>query len=165
MKKYSKHFNLALFSFSFLLLFTATEYSQQVKITKRVLTESEFQKLKTISGTNEAGNNYNKIINGHGTGLVPPTEAEWKKIRNQPILIDKIEYPMRKLSAPASYDNSATIWFPPIDHQGGEGSCVAWSCVYYVKTFQEAKEHNWDLSDCSWEGDWGGNPVEIFCYG
>ena len=153
MKKYLNYFNLALLSFSFLLLFTTTEYSQQAKISKRVMTESEFQKLKDFTGTYEEGKNYNKIINGHGTGLVPPTEGEWEKMRNQPILIDKIEYPMRKLSAPSGYDNSSTIWFPPIGYQGPEGSCVPWALVYYIKTFQEAREHNWDLSGGLWQND------------
>ena len=143
---------------TFLLLFNVNSYPQDLKLKKRVMTDSEFKKFKDHVGTYEKGKNYNQIINGHGTGLVPPTEEEWGKMRNQPVLIDKIEYPIRKLSTPTSYDNSATIWFPPIGHQGGEGSCVAWACVYYVKTFQEAKEHNWDLSACLWEGDWGGNP-------
>ena len=135
------------------LFFNITLYGQQVKIIKRVMTESEYQKLKTFIGTYEEGKNYNEIIHGHGTGLVPPTEEEWEKMRNQPILFDKIDYPLRKLSTPASYDNSATIWFPPIGNQGAEGSCVPWALVYYTKTFQEATEHNWDLSGGLWQNE------------
>ena len=49
------------------------------------------------------------------------------------------------MEVPSSWDNSATNWFPPIGNQGSEGSCVSWACGYYTKTFQEAKEHNWNL--------------------
>ena len=37
--------------------------------------------------------------------------------------------------------------FPPINSQGGQGSCTAWATAYYYKTYQEWQEHGWDLSD------------------
>ena len=80
-------------------------------------------------------------------------------MKNQSIVLERIEFPLGITDAPVSYDNSATIWFPPIGNQDGEGSCApAWSCVYYIKTFQEAQEHNWDLSGCLWEGGYYGYP-------
>lgn len=51
---------------------------------------------------------------------------------------------------PASVDNSQTQWFPPIGLQNH--GCTAFSVGYYIKTFQEAKEHGWDLSGAKWEG-------------
>ena len=36
---------------------------------------------------------------------------------------------------------------PEVRTQGAQGSCVAWAVGYYYKTFQEAKEHNWDVND------------------
>jgi len=83
----------------------------ETRVTRRVMTEEEFNRLKEKEGVYEEGRNYNT----------------------------------------SSHDNSATNWFPPIGSQGAEGSCVSWACVYYTKTFQEAKEHNWDLSGCIWE--------------
>ena len=53
---------------------------------------------------------------------------------------------------PSAVDNSATPWFPPIGNQGSQGSCTAWAVGYYVKTFQEAKEHSWNLSGATWAG-------------
>jgi len=34
----------------------------------------------------------------------------------------------------------------PVNSQGNQGSCVAWAVGYYYKTFQEGKEHKWDLT-------------------
>jgi len=138
-------------------------FAQEGRITKRVMTEQEFDRLKEKEGVYEEGKNYNVIINGHGTGLKPPTAEQWEEMRKMPITIDEIKFPSKdKYGAPAapptSWDNSATIWFPPIGTQDGEGSCVSWACGYYTKTFQEAKEHNWDLSGCVWEGGYYGHP-------
>jgi len=36
---------------------------------------------------------------------------------------------------------------PPVGNQGAQNSCVAWAVGYYYKSFQEAKEHSWDVSD------------------
>jgi nitrogen fixation protein FixH len=37
----------------------------------------------------------------------------------------------------------------PVGNQGQQGSCVAWTVAYYMKTLQEAKEHKWDVSEAS----------------
>ena len=141
-----------------LLSFSITSYSQGIKLKKRVMTDIEFTKLKNSVGTYEKGKNYNQIIDGHGTGLVPPTKEQWEEMKNQQLIVDKIEFPNGTAAVPSNYDNSATNWFPPIGNQGIQNSCVSWACGYYTKTFQEAKEHNWDLSGCSWEGGSWGHP-------
>ena len=141
-----------------LLSFSITSYSQGIKLKKRVMTDIEFIKLKNSVGTYEKGKNYNQIIDGHGTGLIPPTKEQWEEMKNQQLLVDKIEFPNGTATVPSNYDNSATNWFPPIGNQGIQNSCVSWACGYYTKTFQEAKEHNWDLSGCSWEGGSWGHP-------
>lgn len=65
---------------------------------------------------------------------------------NQTFVIDRILLKEKPL-IPTSIDHTAKPWFPPIGNQGTEGSCTAWVIGYYMKTFQEAKEHGWDLSD------------------
>lgn len=55
-------------------------------------------------------------------------------------------------------DHTEDPYFPPIGNQDGEGSCVCWAVGYYVKTYQEAKEHGWDLSKAIWEGGYHGQP-------
>ncbi len=135
--------------FLLLIILLTTASAQQIKLIKRTMTDAEFIKFKKSVGTYDQDKNYNKIINGHGSGLKPPTEEQWEKMKNQPILIDRIESGTTVL--PSSCDNSTTIWFPPIGNQGSKNSCVSWACGYYTKTFQEAREHNWDLSGCIWE--------------
>ncbi len=38
---------------------------------------------------------------------------------------------------------------PDVASQNWQGSCVAWATGYYYKTFQEGKEHQWDLNNPS----------------
>ena len=128
--------------FSFGNFFAKEDTDMIVKSHK--ITESEIEKLKELEGVYELGVNYNIIIDGHGTGLRPPTEEQWNAMVGQITVVDEISLLLD--TAPPSIDNSATIWFPPIGNQGPEGSCVCFAVGYYVKTFQEAKDHNWDLS-------------------
>jgi PKD repeat protein len=122
------------------------------KLKKRVMTTQEFEKLKQKRGVYQPGKNYNQIIDGKGTGLVPPTAFEWNDIQSKTQVIDQVIENTRSTRL-SSHDNSQTIWFPPVGNQGAKGACMTWAAVYYSKTFQEAKEHNWDLSGCVWESN------------
>jgi len=51
------------------------------------------------------------------------------------------------LALPTAYDNSAGL--PPVRDQGNQGSCASWATGYYMKSFQEGKEHGWSLIDPS----------------
>lgn len=128
--------------------------AERTEIVEHKITNSELEKLRSQIGVYQEGQNYNQIVNGYGTGFSPPTEKEWASIAQNSYFIDNIA----SASSPASVDLSATPWFPPIGNQANQGSCVAWSIGYYVKTFQEAKEHSWDLSGATWEGGSSGQP-------
>ncbi len=136
-------------------------FGQEIKIGWRRMTDQEFQRLKQKIGTYQKGKNYNKVIYGHGTGLRPLTAVQWETMKDKPIVADKLISTFAG-APPAYHDNSATIYFPPIGNQEEEGSCVSWACGYYMKTFQEAKEHHWDLSACLWEGGYDGEPGEAY---
>ena len=43
---------------------------------------------------------------------------------------------------PSTFFNPA--YLPPIGNQGSQGSCTAWAVAYYFKTYQEAKDRQWD---------------------
>jgi hypothetical protein len=131
--------------------------AQGGKVAKRVMTDEEFLRFKADVGVAVPGRNYNVIIDGHGTGLRPPTAEEWEEIRYLPIVADLAS--LVTAGVPESWDNSDTPWFPPIGNQDGEGSCTAWATTYYTKTFQEAKEHGWNLTGCKWEGGYYGYPT------
>ena len=119
--------------------FIAQASAESIGIEEHKITTSELGKLKSQVGVYQEGQNYNQIVNGHGTGLKPPTADEWKDISNSASVIDKISYP----DTPSNVDNSKSPYFPPIGNQGSQGSCTTWAVGYYTKTFQEAKEHGW----------------------
>ena len=131
---------------------------EKARVAEHRITAVELEELKSKAGVYVEGQNYNQLINGHGTGVRPPTEDEWARIAESAYLVDNVAYS----SSPPSVDQSATPWFPPIGNQDGEGSCVAFAVGYYTKTFQEAKEHAWDLSGAAWEGGYYGYPTQSY---
>lgn len=121
--------------------------------------DSEFEELKKLVGVREPGRSYNQIIDGHGTGLAPPTEEEWKILRETMRTIDPRQAHMKARGLiPNRVDLSMEPAFPPIGNQGSQGSCVAFSTAYYVRTYQEAKEHGWNFSNIFWNGGSKGSP-------
>jgi hypothetical protein len=126
----------------------AKKAAEKATVAGHKITLSELEALKSTIGVYETGQNYSQLVDGYGTGMLPPTENEWAEIGAGLYSIDDVEYTVG--APPVAVDQSATPWFPPIGSQGLQGSCVAWSVGYYVKTFQEAKEHGWDLSGASW---------------
>jgi hypothetical protein len=116
------------------------------------ITASEVAALKQRIGVAVKGRNYNVIVSGYGTGLRPPTEEEWAEMPQSARVVDSISSDYLRL--PPAADLSANPAFPPIGNQASQGSCVAWSIGYYLKTFQEAREHGWNLSTVSLIGSW-----------
>lgn len=137
--------------------------SKAVKVTERPITESEIEKLKHIVGTYNDGESYCLKVGSHGTGLRPPTEKSWSSITREGKIVENIlQVNSVSITSPPAVDLSSSSWFPPIGNQDGEGSCVAWAVGYYVKTFQEAKEHGWNLSEAQWEGGYYGHPTPAY---
>jgi len=77
----------------------------------------------------------------HPTGCIPSPVKNWPKIDTEKLQEDLISKGITAL--PASVDWSAKE--PPIGSQVPLNSCTAWATGYYYKTFQEGKEHNWDV--------------------
>ena len=127
---------------------SAKQNPSKTIVAKHPITTNEVEAIKSKVGIYVKGKNYNHMVGNHGTGLSPPTSEEWQQISQSAYVASSVAAP----SSPSSVDNSILPWFPPIGNQGAEGSCVAWSVGYYTKTFQEAKEHGWDLSGASWIG-------------
>lgn len=90
----------------------------------------------------------NEIVDGYGTGLKSLTNDELEKIIDSGILrqIDSQKVLAAYSSTAESVDYSTSQYFPPIGDQAQKGSCVAWSMAYYMQTFYEARERDWDLS-------------------
>ena len=129
----------------------------QQLFTTRQLSDSEFSKLKQKLGVYHAGSRYNRIVDGHGTGLRPPTEKEWSSIRSAGFTIASIQAAATPKAAP-SVDLSQDAAFPPIGNQGDLGSCTTFSTTYYIKTYEDAKENGWSISGSGWGGAFPGQP-------
>ena len=143
------------FLFTFISIPVATPDSHQVQkhginISSRNITQEEIDQLKAKVGIYQAGKNYNVIVDGHGTGLVPPTEKQWEFLKENIEVIDSV-FTTKKSALPDSVDWTKSKHFPPIGNQGIQGSCIAWPTAYYMKTFQEACENDWDLSGAIWD--------------
>jgi len=96
---------------------------------------------------NEVNNNNNEIQvkqdlvgDGSGTkihafGLIPISKEEYNALPKA----DDID---QSIKAPAKVDMSDK--FPHPGDQGNQGSCVAWSTAYALKTYLEKVDFNWD---------------------
>lgn len=126
----------------------------------RGFTQEDYDELRSDLGTYQPGTNYDKVIDGYHTGLAPPTEEDWRRIfEEDKVLQIGSDFPFDLNS---SKDHTDSKYFPPIGGQGAKGSCVAFNMVYYMKTFQEAQEHDWDLSDCKWNNGYYGSPTKSY---
>ncbi|MBF0543140.1 MAG: Ig-like domain-containing protein [Candidatus Riflebacteria bacterium] len=110
--------------------------------------ENELQSdMKSVGVSDSAKANLVVSREYYGTGLRHPTAEEWRKMKK-----------LRGFSsgmlgaglATTSVDLSITQFFPPVGNQGKKGTCSPWSAVYYIHTYNEAREHNWNLSGTTW---------------
>ncbi|MEA3557755.1 MAG: hypothetical protein U9R75_00715, partial [Candidatus Thermoplasmatota archaeon] len=124
----------------------------------RDISDLDLIHLMESEGVTEGPGAPTPVINGMGTGLTPPSYEGWQAVQHETKLIETISS-SAPMATNTSKDHSASIHFPPIGNQGGEGSCVSWSIGYYTKTFQEASEHNWNLSGAGYTGPWPGYPT------
>ena len=129
--------------------------NENLALTVHKMSVTELQDYQDGIGIYQEGHNYNQLVGSHGTGLSPPTSSQWLDIAENAYVVDKITYQ----SPPAEVDQSATSWFPPIGDQGQQGSCASFAIGYYCKTFQEAKEHSWNLTDARWTGGYADGNV------
>ncbi|HSV49211.1 MAG TPA: C1 family peptidase [Candidatus Acidoferrales bacterium] len=137
---------------------TETADNGGLSVTAHPMTAAELQEYKQAVGTYEDGQNYNRIVAGHGTGLSPPDAETWEAIAENAYTIDKVNY---QTSLPTAVDHTTSAWFPPIGDQGYQGSCASFAIGYYCKTFQEAKEHNWNLTGAAWTGGYDDGNISL----
>ncbi len=110
-------------------------------ITLRLMTDSDVQEMRESVGTRLEGVDYDVIVDGHHTGLAPPSSESWESLVGDAWLA---QAPLAAgLSAPGSYDMSSNSWFPIVGDQARQGSCAAWAATYYCYGAVEAKDNGW----------------------
>ena len=108
----------------------------------RPLSAGDIPALMARWGVAQPGRNYNVIIDGHGTGDVPPSrEGYLAMVGNAMLYEPSASGPLTSL--PPSVDWSASPFFPPVGNQGSQGSCAAWNIGYYVNGYLQRKDNNW----------------------
>lgn len=133
------------------------------------ITEKKLEDMKKALDFRDPDENYNIIIDGHGTGYAPPSEENLEELLGQIIIKDIIEDPITSNGYRASKDISSEIYFPPVGDQGSQGSCASWANVYYAYGYLEAKDYGWDASsgnaDYLLSPAWSYNKLAAFDYG
>ena len=105
----------------------------------RTIDYRDVMRMMKKLGVRDPNKNYNVIIDGHGTGLAPPTLEDYVE------MIGNVEYveSVKNYKPRASNDLSQSPYFPPVGNQGQQGSCAAWTTSYYSNTFLQAQLHDW----------------------
>lgn len=91
---------------------------------------------------------------GRGLGAVRPTPEDEARLNARlvtSVAPDSLGTARATLqdglaSLPSSADNSLSIYFPPIDSQGGLNACTAWATTYYYNTYEQARDENLNAS-------------------
>jgi len=112
-------------------------------------TREDIEAMKAKIKVRDPDKNYNVIIDGHGTGLAPPTEQEWEDMIGNVVIVDSVKDEAKdggnSLQGPlgASINLMADPSFPAVGNQGAEGSCSSWSTSHYMNGFMQAKDEGW----------------------
>ena len=105
------------------------------------MTYAEMSALRGQFGTKDLVTDYNVLVEGHGTGLSPPSAESWSSMVGTVNVLDSVESDLS--SVPASLDLSTSPSFPIVGNQAAQPSCAAWAATYYAYGFAEAKDLGW----------------------
>jgi hypothetical protein len=119
--------------------FSPLKQTRNSRYESHIITQEEVLTLKEKVGVRDSNKNYNTIVEGHGTGLAPPTNSEWAA------MIDKLEVVTgtENVELPESIDHSQSSYFPKVGNQLTQGSCAAWATNYYMNGYLQAKDNKW----------------------
>ena len=105
------------------------------------MTVEDASLLERALGSYDPSVDYNVIVDGHGTGLAPPTEHQLMSMVGDMEVLDSIEVGLGVL--PEAIDLSLEPTFPAVGNQLSQPSCSAWAAAYYAYGFLEATDSNW----------------------
>jgi C1A family cysteine protease len=132
---------------------TAIPYDEVMQTTHK-MTTAEMTTLRESNGIRDPSKSYNHLVNGHGTGLAPPTESEWEEMVGKVNIVDPVGLASGSASLRSSFDLSSSSAFPIVGDQGSQGSCAAWAATYYAYGYMEAADNGWNDAH-------EGNPIHL----
>ena len=77
----------------------------------------------------------------HATGLATPTATELDSLVGNILISDGSN--ASSLTVPTTYDLSTQPYFPQVRDQGNDGTCAAFSTIYYNFGYLEALDNGW----------------------
>jgi hypothetical protein len=113
--------------------------SNAITTSTRAMTAEDVSALTYAAGTWNSSADYNVIIDGHGTGYVPPTAADYSAMVGDVLVLTSVSAP----GLATSIDLSTDPCFPVVGNQLQQGSCAAWAMTYYCYGYLEAKDNGW----------------------
>nr|WP_319473379.1 chitobiase/beta-hexosaminidase C-terminal domain-containing protein [uncultured Sphaerochaeta sp.] len=119
-------------------------------VEERSLTEEEIAQLLEMQRQEAIPQERSLGGQMRATGLAPMSESQIRNLKTISSLGD-----LYHETLPSEVDLSNTQYFPPIGNQGRKGSCSAFSDAYYIHTYNEAREHGWNLSGAEWDNELG----------
>ena len=120
--------------------------TERFEFDAHVVTAKDIEVLKDRCGLFDPDLDRVTLVEGQGTGLVPPTEEEYDLLLGTANFYDGVTLsPSDQM--PLKIDHSTEGYFPPVNSQGAMGSCGSWAAVYYAATYAQAKDEGW--TDCS----------------
>ncbi|MCW4011502.1 MAG: hypothetical protein NWF07_00780, partial [Candidatus Bathyarchaeota archaeon] len=114
-------------------------------VEERPLTEEEIIQLLGMQRQDTTPQERSLGEEMKATGLAPMSESQVRDLKTISSLGS-----LYHETLPSEVDLSNTQYFPPIGDQGLKGSCSAFSAGYYIHTYNEAREHGWDISGAVW---------------
>ncbi|MFX1392388.1 MAG: CARDB domain-containing protein [Promethearchaeota archaeon] len=139
------------------------------KYLAEIITAEDVEEIKDRAPIREPNENYNQIIDGHGTGYAPPTEKSLEKLIGKTRIIEVLQESLISPGWGASKDISTEMYFPPVGNQGAQGSCTSWANIYYAYGYMEAEDYGWDASSGNpnylLSPAWSYNKIAAYDYG
>lgn len=106
----------------------------------RPATLEDVEGMKARYGVSSPGYEVLLTVDGHGTGLTPPTEEQWLDMVGELMVYEADEAPSE---VPGQVDLSSDPAFPAVGNQQSQGSCGAWAATYYSYGYLEAVDRGW----------------------
>ena len=110
--------------------------------TTHLATAEDVARMVETQGVHDPRVDHASGVDGHRSGLAPPTLEEYEAMVGSLLLVDDVSLAVGT-PLPTSVDLSDSPYFPAIGNQETQNSCTAWAVGYYTNGFLQARDNNW----------------------